>query len=287
MKKFDDSTLLALTSLVYGFDKKVEWGLNERGVANFLRRTRVLDDSVSKLTQEQFLDFLRRLNNDETNGLVNPVIEAILKRICDIKEHQGSVRVHERALGRLNDLLCPEGLEIVLDGVTPILREIEPKLPARQRPSAQTVPSPGFSNLVKDPRLAEMLVSRWEEAQKCIQAQAHLSAVIMMGSILECVLLAKATASEREALEAMRTSEEIKDKSKIIEKWGLSELILVASTARWIKKPMKDFSDHIRQYRNLVHPSNQLKADLDVNSRICELCWLVVQEVVSGILSSK
>lgn len=286
MKKLDDSTLRAVTTLVYGADRSVDWGWQDSGVPGFLRRAGVtVEDCIPSVSSREFLAYLRQLNEGTFEGLVHPHLEAILRRIADPKEHQGNDRVRRQALKRLNDLLRPEGLEMVLDGVTPVLREIEPSLPNDRIPTPEPVPAPGFSSLVKDEELVKVLIARWDEVQKCMRAEAYLSAVIMMGSILECVLLAKAKANPQKANDAMKASDEIKDKSKSIDKWGLFELIVVSHSLGWIKKPMKDFSGHIREYRNLVHPAKQLEGKLEINRRICNLCWLVTEEVVSDIVA--
>lgn len=59
----------------------------------------------------------------------------------------------------------------------------------------KTIPMapPDFVVLVQDQGLAEILEHRWLEVHRCIDAGAHLAAIVMMGSLLEGVLLAVVT----------------------------------------------------------------------------------------------
>ena len=50
---------------------------------------------------------------------------------------------------------------------------------------------PLFHSLIKDPNMQAILLNRWEECNRCIKADAPLSAVVMMGGILEAILLAR------------------------------------------------------------------------------------------------
>lgn len=50
---------------------------------------------------------------------------------------------------------------------------------------------PDFSTLIKDDRMKSILSSRWDECIKCVGFDAPLSALVMMGGMLEAILLAK------------------------------------------------------------------------------------------------
>jgi hypothetical protein len=55
---------------------------------------------------------------------------------------------------------------------------------------------PDFSPLTSSiPGLTDEINRRWREAQKCVHVEAYTSAVILMGSILEGLLLARAQMS--------------------------------------------------------------------------------------------
>ena len=55
--------------------------------------------------------------------------------------------------------------------------------------SLSPMPAPDFMALGLESDVGKILVDRWEEAQRCVDSKAHLSAIIIMGSMLEGLLL--------------------------------------------------------------------------------------------------
>src|SRR6266540_514485 len=51
---------------------------------------------------------------------------------------------------------------------------------------------PNFAPLASDAQMQTILVRRWEECGRCIGAQAHLAATVMMGGLLEALFVARA-----------------------------------------------------------------------------------------------
>ncbi len=128
-------------------------------------------------------------------------IEGVLLRLASPKEYRGDADVTRKVIDYLNQVLLVEGLEITLVGIN---ARIQDRTAAVAPPKPKDRPvetAPNFARLVADSSLADILSFRWEEAQRCIQAEAYLSAVIMMGSILEVgrfsYVLARATRGPR------------------------------------------------------------------------------------------
>lgn len=85
------------------------------------------------------------------------------------------------------------------------------------------------------PGLAEEIGRRWRDAQKCVHVEAFTSAVIMMGSILEGLLLARTQQSASVAYQSVRAPKDKSGKAIAIPDWTLSALIDVAADVGWIK----------------------------------------------------
>src|SRR5579883_2749845 len=188
------------------------------------------------------------------------------------------------ALSHLNQVLQVEGLEIALDGVSPRLRQTTATV-APPKPVYKREPAPDFRKLVADAELADILCFRWEEAQRCVEAGAHLAAVVMMGSILEGVLLHKveqniATANSAKAA----PKEKATGKPRPIGDWGISVLIDVAHEVGWLQGDMKRFSHALRESRNIVHPYLQRLLKENPDHDTCAICWQVVRAGVADLL---
>jgi hypothetical protein len=184
----------------------------------------------------------------------------------------------------LNQVLNVEGLELVLLGVNPQIRErAATAAPPKTKEKPMEAP-PDFMRLVKDNTLAEILSFRWEEAQRCVRGGAHLSAVVMMGSILEGVLLHKVEQDPRTANQTKSCPKDRSGSPKAIHAWGLSVLIDVAHELGWLQGDVKRFSHALRESRNIVHPYVQrLQRDRPDNDT-CSICWQVVRAAVADLL---
>ncbi len=136
------------------------------------------------------------------------------------------------------------------------------------------------------PELDAIIGLRWIEAQKCRNAGAHLSAIIMMGSILEALLLARASMSYGEAYKCSRAPKTKESKSTPIQDWNLATLIDVAVELGWLKVDRGKFSHALRESRNIVHPWAQIASKADFDSATCTTCWHVLNASVDDLLKS-
>jgi len=92
------------------------------------------------------------------------------------------------------------------------------------------------------PDLEPIIQARWLEAQRCQHAGAYVAAVVMMGSILEALLLARSSLSPAEAYQAKSAPRDRVGKSVALHDWSLSTLVDVAAERGWIKSDRGNFS---------------------------------------------
>ena len=145
-------------------------------------------------------------------------------------------------------------------------------------------PAPDFQSIVKDSSLAEVLSLRWEEAQKCVDAEAYLAAVVMMGSILEGLLLHEVEYHPASANQATRSPKDpTTGKPKPFHDWGLSVLIDVAHELGWLEGDVRRFSHALRESRNIVHPYVERAQTDRPDGDTCAICWQVVRAAVSDL----
>ena len=284
MKKIDDSTLEVVAELICGSDGGSGSGYDTPGqyrtmgeIHRFLRRAEVAPQGQSGTRKWFVLESLRLVNG--TNALEN-----VLLRLASPKEYPGNSAVRKDVEDYLNNVLQVEGLEVSLLGVDPVLRERTASAPVPKQREPPVQVAPDFYRLVQDDSLADVLSFRWQEAQKCVQAEAYLAAVVMMGSILEGVLLNR---FERNLEAGNRAKSSPKDtktgKPKPIHEWGLSSMVDVAHEVGWLQGDVKRFSHALRESRNLVHPYMQRLRREVPDGDTCSICWQVVQAAVSDL----
>lgn len=146
---------------------------------------------------------------------------------------------------------------------------------------------PDFTRLTNTvPGLKEELEKRWREAQRCAHVEAHTGAVILMGSILEGLLLARAQLSPSAAYQSQKAPRDKAGKTPAIHDWTLSTLIDVAADLGWLKIDRSKFSHALRDSRNVVHPWQAVMTRANFDQATCKTSWNVLDASVDDLFNS-
>lgn len=285
MKRLDDSTLETIAETICGQDGGGFAGYSSPSpyrtkpeINHFFSRAGVSPNGQSSTRKWYVLESLRAFNG-------SPELERVLLRLASPMEYQSDSDSLHAVVAHLNTALSLEGLELYLDGVTPRLRG-RVATAAPPKPAFKREATPDFHKLVSDSVLANILAFRWDESQRCVEAGAHLAAIVMMGSILEGALLHRVESNIAVA-NAAKSSPKGKDgKPRAIADWGISGLIDVAHEVGWLQGDMKRFSHALRESRNVVHPYIQRLLSEAPDRDTCAICWQVVRAGISDLLAS-
>jgi hypothetical protein len=136
------------------------------------------------------------------------------------------------------------------------------------------------------PGLKEEIERRWREAQRCVHVEAHTAAVILMGSILEGLLLARAQLALSTACQASVAPKDRAGKVLAIHDWKLSSLIDVAVEVGWLKSDRGKFSHALRESRNVVHPWQAVLGRANFDEGTSKTSWSVLDSSVDDLLKS-
>lgn len=149
----------------------------------------------------------------------------------------------------------------------------------------RVAPAPDLTMLVASvPGLKAILDARWSEAQQCMHAGLYLSAVVLMGSILEALLLAKASTNLQASCSARAAPKDRAGHQIAIQDWTLSQLIDVAVEVGWLRYDRGRFGHALRESRNVVHPWVQVKSSVSFDEGTCRTCWSVLEASVADLL---
>ncbi len=156
------------------------------------------------------------------------------------------------------------------------------------KPKKLIHPPPDFSKLTSTvPGLNEELSGRWREAQKCIHVDAFTSAIIMMGSILEGLIIARIQLSISLAYQSPRCPKDRHTGKPIsVHDWTLSTLIDVATDLGWLKPDRAKFGHALRDSRNVVHPWQAVITKTSFDAATCRTSWSVVDASVADLMES-
>jgi len=134
-----------------------------------------------------------------------------------------------------------------------------------------------------DSTVSGILEKRIDEIKKCMRADASLAIVFLCGSTLEGLLLGTAL---RHPAEYNRSKSAPKDREgKVLEfpDWKLASFIDVSYEIGYLKEDVRTFSRYLRDFRNYIHPYQQMASGFDPDKHTAEICFQVLRAVVSQL----
>ena len=139
-----------------------------------------------------------------------------------------------------------------------------------------------IKNLSLDPNLVPVLESRLEEAKYCLDS-APLATIFLCGSILEGILLGVASQKPKEFNQAINSPKDKDDKVKPFHEWSLAQFIDVAHGLGALKLDVKRFSHELRDFRNYIHPYQQLASKFTPDKHTAEICLQVLKAAIADL----
>lgn len=114
-------------------------------------------------------------------------------------------------------------------------------------------------SFVAEPAIRAVVERDYVEIQRAFVAECWKSAIILSGGAIEALLIDVLLQDLAKASAAKSTpTRDSNDPSR----WGLSDLIAVAIELRKITAGAEKLSHSVREYRNLVHPGNEVRSKL-------------------------
>lgn len=141
-----------------------------------------------------------------------------------------------------------------------------------------------IDNLPITETVKPIIQDRMQELERCFKAKAYLSSVIIAGSILEGILLGVAQNYPKEfnqSKSAPITKET--EKVKNLHEWSLSDMINVAKDIGLIKEDVKKFSHVLRDFRNYIHPFQQMSTRFSPDEHTAKICFQVLKAAICQI----
>jgi hypothetical protein len=135
-----------------------------------------------------------------------------------------------------------------------------------------------------DSTVTEILNKRLIEINKSIQNESPLSVIIMCGSVLEGLLLGVATSKMKEFNQST-SSPKNKETGKVLpfHNWTLSNFIDVAHSIGILGLDVKKFSHSLRDFRNYIHPYEQMSSGFNPDIDTAKISWQVLKAGISDL----
>jgi len=127
--------------------------------------------------------------------------------------------------------------------------------------------------------ITEVLKQRLEEIRKCLHAKSPLAVVFLCGSTLEGFFLGLASKYPKEFNQS-NSAPSKDDKILEFQEWSLSNFIDVGRELGIVGEDVKKYSHALRDFRNYIHPYQQMISGFNPQEHTAKISWQVLQAAI-------
>jgi hypothetical protein len=129
-------------------------------------------------------------------------------------------------------------------------------------------------SFVRNAELRSILERDYAEIQRAFVASCWKSVIILSGGAIEAILVDQLLGDPGRA-----TASNKAPKDADISKWNLNDLVNVAVDLDYVSAGVEKLSHSVRDYRNLVHPGNEIRKKLSFGSEEARIALEVLHIV--------
>ena len=131
--------------------------------------------------------------------------------------------------------------------------------------------------------VSDILQQRIKEIERCFPANAYLSVILLAGSTLEGLLLGIALKYPKNFNTSKSSPKDSNGKVKPFHDWSLSTFIDVARDIGLIQYDTHKFSHSLRDFRNYIHPFQQMSSGFSPREHTAKICLQVLKAAIYEI----
>ena len=146
---------------------------------------------------------------------------------------------------------------------------------------------PNVQKIQIDVQVVSIVEARLSEARIALAAGAHLSVIFLCGSVLEGVLLGTAQKAPAIFNQAHATPMTANGSPKRFHEWNLAQLIDVACEVGVLKPDIKKFSHGLRDFRNYIHPYEQMVSGFTPDEHTAKVCFQVLKAALASLAGER
>jgi hypothetical protein len=226
-------------------------------------------------------------------------IEKVILRLVDPREYKGVNDNFKQAVQSMNEILVIDNLAVGFENVRPFIKRADPLMfdgPEIVKTTAKDEAeflSRQFGDDIKieelgfDSVITSYLQRRVDEVQSCPKNKVPLGTIFLLGSTLEGILLAVALKDQAKYMKSKTAPRDKAGAVKKIYEWRLAELIDVAYEVDDLKLDVKKFSHVLRDFRNYIHPFQQMSQSFNPDQHTVDICWQVFKAAFYQLIKSK
>ncbi|MFC2028868.1 hypothetical protein ACFLTX_02965 [Chloroflexota bacterium] len=228
----------------------------------------------------------RRVYTDEKLAKINgtPELDKCIKKLLAPVNFVGRVKELDNIIMNINQYLAFDKWKVVRNQAELTFVKLD------QIKIEESTPAPNEDDFLKkefqefslesielDGTITEILKQRVDEIKKCMSADASLSMIFLSGSTLEGILLGVALKNPKVFNQSNSSPKNKDGKVKQFPNWTLSNLIDVAYEVGLLAEDVKKFSHSLRDFRNYIHPYQQMSERFNPDKHTAMISWQVLK----------
>ncbi|WP_054030977.1 hypothetical protein [Desulfatitalea tepidiphila] len=131
--------------------------------------------------------------------------------------------------------------------------------------------------------VSDVLQYRIKEIEKCFSSGSPLAVILLAGSTLEGIFLGLAIQYPKNFNMAKSSPKDGNGKVKQFHDWSLSAFIDVARDLGLIQHDTQKFSHSLRDFRNYIHPFEQMSSGFNPREHTAKICLQVLKAAIFEI----
>lgn len=238
----------------------------------------------------------RWIYTDEKLAKLNgtPELDKCIKLVFSPINYIGRYEVLDKLINDFNQFLAFDKWQVIRKDTEISFQKGEsisiPKTPITETISeasflTQEFKAISLDQLGLDIRVTNVINSRLEEIKKCLQSNAPMSVIFLSGSSLEGILLGIASSFPR-AFNMAKTAPRKDGKTKVFPEWTLANLIETAYELGIVNEDVRKFSHALRDFRNYIHPLQQISSGFFPDEHTATICWQVLKAAIYQLSSN-
>ncbi|MGH1366354.1 MAG: hypothetical protein ACRBF0_22530 [Calditrichia bacterium] len=236
----------------------------------------------------------RWMYTDEKLSTINgsPELDTCIKKLLNPINFIGKVSKLDEHIQDLNQYLAFDKWKIVRKDTTISFKKTD-KIELHDSNIESTVTEDQFLDrefkeisirpLGLDSIVSEVLEKRLSEIKNCLNSKSPLAVIFLSGSSLEGILLGLALAQPKNFNQAKSAPKEKDGKVKHFPNWTLAQFIDTTYEIGLIGEDVKKFSHVLRDFRNYIHPYQQVSSRFNPDEHTAKICFQVLKTAIHQI----
>jgi hypothetical protein len=146
---------------------------------------------------------------------------------------------------------------------------------------------PNIEKLPIEALAVPVVEGRLAEARTALGAGAYLSVIFLCGSVLEAVLLGAAQTEPARFNQAVSSPKAADGNVKRFHEWSLAQFIDTACEVGLLKPDVKKFSHGLRDFRNYIHPYEQMVSGFTPDEHTAKVCFQVLKAALASVAGER